>query len=211
MIDLAHLLHDGDIFAYRASAATDGRIYKIHYKDVDGRNCTTSRKYKKEADLAAVELDGTITQDYEPEPETHALHILKKTLKGVESDLINDGHVGAVVGQEVFLSNKGSFREKEVDITYKMNRAEMRRPFHLPACKQYLMNKWAAKCRAGELEADDMLAMRATELQKLGGPVPIICSIDKDLKQVPGWHWDFVKRKLVYVDEIEAERLAGGG
>lgn len=34
----------------------------------------------------------------------------------------------------------------------------------------------------------------------------IIASIDKDLKQVPGWHFDIVKEKLVHVDELEAAR-----
>lgn len=200
-IDTAHLLIDGDILAYRASAATDGRQYQIRYEDVDGNIQRAYRKYKKEADLAAVELGGSIELHYDPEPESHAYHLLKQNMLSLETDLIYGGHAKTIVGQETFLTNKGSFREKEVDPTYKMNRKDMRRPAHLAGCKQYLTNRHGAVCEAGVYEADDLLAIRSTELQALGGPEPIICSIDKDLKQVPGWHWDFVKKKLVYINE----------
>ncbi len=48
-----------------------------------------------------------------------------------------------------------------------------------------------------DLEADDILSM----LQNEG---TFIFSHDKDLKQVPGWHWDMDMYKLIFISEEQA-------
>ena len=50
-----------------------------------------------------------------------------------------------------------------------------------------------------DLEADDILAMVQNEHT-------FIYSEDKDLKQVPGWHWDSEKNKIIAVDETDGLR-----
>jgi DNA polymerase-1 len=52
----------------------------------------------------------------------------------------------------------------------------------------------------GEYEADDLMAMTQ-------GPNSVICSVDKDLLQVPGFHFNFVKNTFSYVEEIEGWRI----
>lgn len=196
------LLHDGDIFAYRASAATDGRQYRVQWT-VDGKVWVENLKYKKDADLKCAEVGGKLELIYEPEPETHAFHIVKTTMKQVKEDLrfrIKD-FTSELQAEETYLTNKGSFREV-IDPEYKVNRKDIRRPKHLNAAKDYLRSKHSAVTRPGELEADDLLAIRMTYWQERGY-TPICVSIDKDLKQVPGWHWDFVKKELTYVTELE--------
>lgn len=199
------LLHDGDIFAYRASAATDGRQYAVTWDAKDENVYTEYYKYKKDADLKAAEIGPTasVNLSYVPEPESHALHIVKETIRQVQVDLRPYVHNYLESG-EFYLTNKGSFREKLVP-TYKMNRADLRRPEHLFSCKQFIINKYDGICRTGEYEADDMLAMRMTACQAEGFN-PICVSIDKDLKQVSGWHWDFVKKELVYISPVEGHR-----
>lgn len=52
------------------------------------------------------------------------------------------------------------------------------------------------------MEADDAISIAATEL----GEDAVIVSIDKDLDQLPGWHYNFVKRNLYYVTASEGIR-----
>ena len=41
---------------------------------------------------------------------------------------------------------------------------------------------------------------------KDGWDMSIICSVDKDLNQIPGWHYNFVKKEKYFVDEEQAIR-----
>lgn len=198
------LLIDGDILAYRAAAASDGRMYSFTYS-----GGTVHRPYKKDimkerdALLSAGQECTDIVLAYEPDPVEYALHTLKQSIVSLETDLSD--YIDGCGAKEIFLTNGESFRNTEVYAGYKKNRDDMRKPFHLNECKQYLMNKYGAKARPGELEADDMIAMRATELLSVGAPY-IIVSLDKDLMQIEGYHWNFQKKHLVYVDSVEAVR-----
>lgn len=85
-----------------------------------------------------------------------------------------------------FLSPSKNFRYI-VYPEYKANRKDTVDPIHRKACKQYLMDNWNAELFEG-YEADDALAWSQTE-------ETVICSIDKDLKQVAGLHYNFVKEE----------------
>jgi len=76
-----------------------------------------------------------------------------------------------------FLSPSTNFRY-EAYPEYKANRKDTVDPTHRKACKKYLMDSWNGEVFPG-YEADDALAWSQTN-------DTIICSIDKDLKQVPG-------------------------
>lgn len=101
---------------------------------------------------------------------------------------------------KVFLSGvrEDNFRMK-VDPEYKANRKDVIRPQHLDATKEFLVTNWQAQVCKG-YEADDGLGME----QKAEGTV--ICSIDKDLLQVPGWHYNFVKKEMVKITQDEGFR-----
>jgi len=199
------LLVDGDIFAYRASAASDGRVY--FFKLACGR--IIEEKYKKDIltlhdkHVHLGDAPGEVKMEYRPDPVEYALHTLKVSIASLETDLRE--HTDGVGPMEVFLTSGDSFRNTEVYAGYKKNREDMRKPTHLNDCKQYLINKFGAKVKPGLLEADDMIAIRATELAEAGAPF-LIVSLDKDLKQVPGYHWNFSKKELSYVDPVEAKR-----
>ena len=78
---------------------------------------------------------------------------------------------------------------------YKANRKDTVDPVHRKACKQYLLNHWNAEVFSG-YEADDAMAWSQRN-------DTIICSIDKDLKQVPGKHYNFVKEKWDDVSTVQ--------
>ena len=87
---------------------------------------------------------------------------------------------------EGFLTGSGNFRyDIAVTEPYKSNRSSGR-PKHWQAIRDYLQEKHYAVEVQG-IEADDALAVRQTEL----GDLSIIISRDKDLRQVPGWHYGY--------------------
>lgn len=85
---------------------------------------------------------------------------------------------------------------------YKANRQAGSRPLHYEALKEYLIKYEAAIVTYGQ-EADDGLGIEQTIL----GDESIICSIDKDLKQIKGWHYNFVKNEKTYVTQDEADKF----
>ena len=100
---------------------------------------------------------------------------------------------------ELHLTGKTNFRN-EIATTkpYKGNRKGTEKPHHYSLLREYLITSWGATVNEG-IEADDMLAIRATEL----GDESIIVTLDKDLDQVVGWHYNFVKKIKYYVEKDE--------
>lgn len=112
---------------------------------------------------------------------------------------------------QVWLSDKreNNFR-RLIYPEYKANRTKPD-PVHLAAVKQYLVEEWQANTAVGE-EADDRLGIKQAAAffgDLIDEPVyldTIICSIDKDLKQIPGRHFNFVKQEFDEVSPLEGIR-----
>lgn len=99
---------------------------------------------------------------------------------------------------ELHLTGFNNFRNKyAVTVPYKGNRTSDK-PIHYKLLREYLVSSWNAEVSDG-IEADDMLAIRQTEL----GDDSIIVTLDKDLNQVVGWHYNFVKKEKYYVTQEE--------
>jgi 5'-3' exonuclease len=84
-------------------------------------------------------------------------------------------------------------------VPYKGNRVDKPKPKHLAFLRSYLVKEWGASISEGE-EADDTIAIEATKL----GDNCVIVSLDKDLDQIVGWHYNFVKRLGYYITPEEA-------
>ena len=107
-----------------------------------------------------------------------------------------DGH-----GYECFLSGASSdnFRhDYAVTLPYKGNRKGAK-PKWYDAIREYLVDYFDASVSSGQ-EADDDIAMRATEL---GAGNCIMCSIDKDFLQIEGEHYNFVKNERTTITKEE--------
>jgi hypothetical protein len=100
---------------------------------------------------------------------------------------------------KAYITGRGNFRN-DIAVTepYKGNRKDAKRPVHYDAIRTHLQ-RLGAELVEGE-EADDAVAIEAT---KTGG---WIVSIDKDLDQVAGWHYNFVKHEEYYVTEEQGLR-----
>ena len=97
------------------------------------------------------------------------------------------------------LTGKNNFRyEIATTVPYKGNRVDKPKPKHLAFLRSHLVKEWDASISEGE-EADDTIAIEATKL----GDNCVIVSLDKDLDQVSGWHYNFVKRLSYYIKPEE--------
>jgi hypothetical protein len=74
---------------------------------------------------------------------------------------------------------------------YKANRKDLVKPVHYDAVREYLMRRHEAVMVTGE-EADDRLGIIQCKL----GQKTVIASIDKDLLQIPGWHYNTYYKTL---------------
>lgn len=91
---------------------------------------------------------------------------------------------------EVYLTGPGNFRFDIATIKpYKGNRASIQKPYHWGTVSRRLLSKWGARVVEG-IEADDALALRATEATRAGIDC-VIASRDKDLRQVPCKHYSW--------------------
>ncbi len=103
--------------------------------------------------------------------------------------------------QELYLSPTGnnSFRF-DIYPDYKANRKAAPKPVHYAALRTHAVKHMGAVV-ADNVEADDMLTIRANELG-LGNWVMV--TNDKDLQQTPGMHYDWRKKTLHDVDRESA-------
>lgn len=96
-----------------------------------------------------------------------------------------------------FLTGSDNFRYKYYP-EYKANRKDSVKPVYLEACREYLVTQWKAQVSEG-CEADDLMAIEQTK----NPDETIVCTIDKDLLQVPGRHYNFVKQEFMTITPKE--------
>jgi 5'-3' exonuclease len=96
----------------------------------------------------------------------------------------------------IYLTGSNNYR-KTLYPEYKANRIQ-EKPLHYNLIKQYLIDYEAAILEEYQ-DADDALGIAQTA----GNDTTIICSIDKDLHQIPGRHYNFVKNEHTFVTPEE--------
>lgn len=116
--------------------------------------------------------------------------ILQSTLDSITS-------ITGIKKMRIYLSGKSNFRyDVAVTKPYKGNRVSMVRPQFLPACREFLMEYCNAIVVDG-FEADDAIA---TDMTVNGA---YHCGIDKDILQIEGKHYNYVKDEWA---EVSAEQ-----
>lgn len=97
----------------------------------------------------------------------------------------------------VFIGGGENFRHT-INPDYKANRKDTPKPKHLEDCRERLLTEWGCEMAVG-LETDDLLGINQEE-------DTFIASIDKDLLQIPGNHFNWVKQESQTVSELDGVR-----
>jgi len=93
---------------------------------------------------------------------------------------------------KAFLTGENNYRYL-IDPNYKANRKDTPRPLYLQELREFLVVSWGARVSDG-VEADDLLGHHQSD-------DTVICSIDKDLLQITGKHYNFIKGTWYDIDE----------
>lgn len=127
----------------------------------------------------------SITQEEDALPPFAYVHTLLETRI---AQLCSE--VSATSSPIIYLTGEDNFREQiAIRKGYKANRDKEKRPFHYQNIRTYLIGVMGATVTEG-MEADDMLGVHQVQALKKG-QLTIICTRDKDLRMIPGWHYSW--------------------
>lgn len=131
------------------------------------------------------------------EPVQNALHNAKVQLERIV-DIFDRG-----LEYKAYLTGSGNYRHDLATIQpYKGNRTQPK-PQYLEAVREYMVYAWKAVVVDGR-EADDACGCDQWASRDKS---TCIVSIDKDLKTIPGWHFNPVKEEHSYVTLDEANKF----
>jgi hypothetical protein len=100
---------------------------------------------------------------------------------------------------QTFITGSTNFRfDIAKTAPYKGNRAATKKPEHLGLTRGHLIDKYSAIISVNE-EADDLISKGAAALNYNC----VVASIDKDMLQIPCWHYNFGRKEWKKVTPIE--------
>lgn len=203
-----HLIIDADPIVYRSGFAAESITYStvfesedsqfhMHFTPSDGETAYQKLKNFSEANpnLEMVDSEKLVNV----EPVSHALMIVKQTIESI----LKENNFKDKDQYHLLLSGPGNYREKIATYRpYKGNRDPEHKPVHYQAIRDYLTQQWDAAVVTGH-EADDEASLLAHRFKKRRLKY-IIASIDKDLHQIPGVHYDYRIKQHITIPEDEA-------
>lgn len=183
---------DGDLIAFKASAACETRSIKATHRPTNRAKIFKHRtEMEEQVDLEKFPLEDFDIEDIqECEDVSFVLHTCKQMISNILQSCKTDVY-------EIYLSGDGNFRDTiPLPQKYKGNRTGLIKPLMLDKVKEYLVNVHNAVVVVGE--ADDRLAMRQWEGLKSKTKI-IGCSTDKDSMGTEGWvfNWDKMQEPML--------------
>jgi hypothetical protein len=185
-------LIDADILAYRCAFVAEKSHYLLEFPNFDsGLLHFDNAKDAKEANTDGA---ATVWTRRELQPVAFAIQALNTTVDALFTKT-------RAKSFEMWLSGRENFRyEVAKTQPYKGNRDSVAKPTHWRACRTHLINQFGARETRG-IEADDQLGIESTKLRDGS----FICTIDKDLDQLAGWHYNWVEDRVYWVSRREAD------
>lgn len=224
---MRRLLIDGDWLLFRGGFAAQRNKYTIRayeLKTEEDRGIAHLPENHRAALKWIKEYDGEkfrncrfeIEAELEVEPVSHAFANMRTMLDGAMTESSASDSILYIKN-----SNEKTFRYT-VNPDYKGNRDPNMKPFYYDECIWYLKKKaHPIEARPG-LEVDDELGIMQWEdyvrcreialhrtwrhVHRNKEPKTCICTVDKDLDVIPGWHYNPNKNTLYWVTEADAKR-----
>lgn len=129
----------------------------------------------------------------------HALNNAKQSVEFILNDVFPQRR-----WYRAFLSGKGNFRVDVATIQpYKGNRDPNHKPKYFKEIRDYLIDVWKAEVVEGQ-EADDAIGICQYSHKDKS---TVICSIDKDLTMIPGYHFNPRNHGFWYQSLEDADRF----
>lgn len=186
-----HFLIDADSVIYKAGCANETSWWEIIDNEWD--QVVGTAQYKADA-IEMIDNDFqsySLNKEKEAGPLSHALSNAKSLLERIVSHPKCSSY-------NVYISGKDNYR-KRLYKHYKANRDSFSKPLQEQDIRDYLVSVWNAEVSQGQ-EVDDDIGIALTQ-----DPENNVCvSIDKDLDNVPGWHYNYDKEEFYHIREDEA-------
>lgn len=169
-------LIDCDLLVYRCGFAADGQMKKEYKEKNPGVSDEELKEYLESIDYTGIALQNAKT-------------VIESILDRFSPEY------------KAYIGGSGNFRDAIATIKpYKGNREKVGKPKYYRELKDYLIDRWHAWPCNGQ-EADDAIG-----IEQFDNPdkYTVIVSTDKDMDQIPGWHFNWVKNDLYYQPITEA-------
>ncbi len=190
---MKEILFDFDVVVYRAAFAHQKTIYEVNGERFD----------KKSAEELYRTEGCPIFKFVETAPIEYALATVKNIIGYVQKELNISEYRGYLTDND----NEPNFRMLiKGNKPYKANRKELIKPVHYDTIREYLINHQPTTMVSGQ-EADDALGIE----QSRRGLDTVIASIDKDLLQVPGNHFNLMTGDYIRATDPGTLELSKNG
>lgn len=212
------VLIDADPIVYRCGFAAEKNNWHIVYStatseaeeiefvsDENGSAGDYMKEWMKFNDGKVTILDKS--RVVVPDPLSFALRAVKVQVESIMEEC--EAHHKEGGKMLMYLSGKGgSYRDKIAKVRpYKGNRDPTHKPYHYDAIRDYLRAQYKSLMTSG-IEADDAVSIFAHNHYERGTPERlVIATIDKDLDQIPGHHYNYMHKVFYAITEPEAERF----
>ena len=181
-----HVNIDGDVICYAAGFASQANEFHV-----DSDVFETKKEAEKFCARYQLEHD-IIDKRIIPEPIEFCLSTVKRMVKNIVEK-------SGSTSYKVVLSGADNFRVTAATIQgYKANRIGTAKPLHYEAIRTYITDVLQSITVDGE-EADDYLSYRCVSHNET------IATIDKDLDNTEGWHYNWNHDRLYHVDQRTAD------
>jgi hypothetical protein len=202
-----HLIIDADPIVYRCGFAAETPTYHLVLESAEGLTEAVFEPYDGQTAGARMQKFLQDHPDYDvvdkqkvviPEPESHALEAIRTQLSSIERECRDYYGVKAFTRIDYILSGPGNYREKLATLfPYKGNRDPTHKPYWYQSIRNYLTKEFGARVVHGR-EADDECSIMGHRAIADGLPF-VVATIDKDLDQIPGNHYNYLKQ--VFYDQ----------
>lgn len=177
---------DGDPLVYRVGFANEKKIYKKDGEEFEGAKAV--KEAYPDADIKEWEIE------VRPAPDNHLFNSIHLVMQAILDQTESDDYV-------LYIGGKDNFRENVATThKYKGTRDGLHKPHHYQNARDFLVSAYGAIVVDG-IEADD-----AVSIHHLSLPDSVLCTIDKDMDMIEGWHYNYAKAQMYYVDEETALR-----
>lgn len=189
-------LIDGDVLVYQLGWSAHNKEWVV--KNDSGDILTTeSTKTACNSFIKEMSQFTQAAEGFNVELQKEWCNPLEETLEALDKRIAWIVKRAKCTEYQMYISGHTNFRNDVAKLQpYKGSRSS-EKPDQYHDIRKYLKGKHEAIVSENE-EADDLLGIDQTE-------DTCICTIDKDLWTVPGWHYDFRIDYLDWVNEGEAE------